>query len=690
MLINESATTKPMYRADIDGLRAIAILSVVAFHAAPEYIKGGFIGVDIFFVISGFLISTIIFSNLQRDHFSFVEFYKRRINRIFPALLLVLTTCFAFGWFALMPGEYKQLGKHIAGGAGFISNFVLLHESGYFDNTIDTKPLLHLWTLGIEEQYYIVWPLILWVAWKRKLNLLHIALIIAVISFALNIGKVHRHAVAVFYSPQTRFWELLVGSILAYIMLYPQTMFSKLSSRFGRWLRHVYPLVSEKNNKILSNIKSVLGAGLIIFTIAIITKEKLFPGWWAVLPTIGAALLISAGTEAWLNRRILSHPIMIWFGLISYPLYLWHWPLLSYARIIEGETPSRTIRCIAVIIAVVLAWLTYKLVEKPFRFGNHNKVKTIALPVLRLIIGSVGYNCYKQDGFEFRSNIRELQITYALKWNEIDKVGTSSDERCTKQHPYPGLGYCLKTNYQKEVDVALVGDSHAFQYFPGLSNVFERRNSNLLLLGVPGCLPFYNVDSAEIGSISLCKKAINASLDYIVNNKNIKTVVLASRGPLYLTGHGFGNVDPNNRYLKLTNSPKNTNSTEIFYTAMEDTLEKLTKSGKKVYFIIDIPELGFDPRQCINFRPFRFSKKNKTLCAVEKKKYMARNQDYLNLVDKIITRFPGVKTLNPSNFLCDTTYCYAIQKGLILYRDNNHPSFDGSIYIGNMLEKELV
>jgi peptidoglycan/LPS O-acetylase OafA/YrhL len=179
--------THPKYRPDIDGLRAVAVLAVVLFHAFPGLIRGGFIGVDIFFVISGYLISTIIFENLDRGSFSFREFYVRRIKRIFPALIVVLLACFAFGWFALLADEFNQLGKHIAAGAGFVSNIVLWGEAGYFDNSAETKPLLHLWSLGIEEQFYIVWPLLLWFAWKRKFNLLTIAVLIAIISLALNI-----------------------------------------------------------------------------------------------------------------------------------------------------------------------------------------------------------------------------------------------------------------------------------------------------------------------------------------------------------------------------------------------------------------------------------------------------------------------------------------------------------------------
>ena len=214
--------THPNYRADIDGLRAIAVIAVVFYHAFPgsKVLTGGFIGVDIFFVISGYLISTIIIGNLERGSFSFIEFYSRRIRRIFPALLTILIASIVFGWFALLAYEYKQLGKQIAGGAGFISNFLFWQESGYFDNAVDTKPLLHLWSLGIEEQFYIIWPLILWLAFKKRVYVFTMLITIMAASFSLNINEVTSNGVAAFYSPQTRFWELLAGSILAYLTLH--------------------------------------------------------------------------------------------------------------------------------------------------------------------------------------------------------------------------------------------------------------------------------------------------------------------------------------------------------------------------------------------------------------------------------------------------------------------------------------
>ena len=201
------------YRADIDGLRAIAVLSVVAFHAFPSLLPGGFIGVDIFFVISGFLISTILLDSLEKGSFKFLEFYARRVKRIFPALLVVITASYAFGWFALFPDEFAQLGKHIAGGASFISNLVSLNESGYFDNAAHAKPLLHLWSLGIEEQFYIFWPLLLWATWQIHVSPFLLAIVLAFISFALNLSDVKDSQATTFYSPLTRFWELLAGAV---------------------------------------------------------------------------------------------------------------------------------------------------------------------------------------------------------------------------------------------------------------------------------------------------------------------------------------------------------------------------------------------------------------------------------------------------------------------------------------------
>ena len=308
MTTHQARLSHPNYRPDIDGLRAVAVLAVVAFHAFPSRVRGGFIGVDVFFVISGYLISTIIFDNLDRGTFSFSEFYARRIKRIFPALLLVLIACFAFGWFALLPDEYKQLGKHIAGGAGFVSNFVLWNEAGYFDNSAETKPLLHLWSLGIEEQFYIGWPLLLWFAWKRKFNLFAVTIFIAIATFFLNIKGVNQDIVATFYSPQTRFWELLSGSLLAWVALYKKDACYAIKGRVDVWIcRMFYSENKALDAKTSADVLSFFGLFFLLYGFWRINKDLSFPGGLALVPVLGAVLIIAAGSRAWFNRAILSN-----------------------------------------------------------------------------------------------------------------------------------------------------------------------------------------------------------------------------------------------------------------------------------------------------------------------------------------------------------------------------------------------
>ena len=311
MLQAHASNATLTYRSDIDGLRAFAVIAVVIYHAFPSLLPGGFIGVDVFFVISGFLISSIIFSELDAQSFKFSNFYARRIKRIFPALIVVLLASFIVGWFLLFENELKQLGDHVSRAALFLSNFILWYETGYFDNAAETKPLLHLWSLGIEEQFYIVWPLMAWLLWRLKdKKMIVIAMLIAV-SFTWNIWQAERDLTHDFYSPLTRFWELLAGALVA-----ASINLLKLNTSWQSNANHC----------------ATLGATLLLFGVLYINASMKFPGVWACVPVVGATLLISAHTSAWVNRTVLSNPLLVWIGAISYPLYLWHWPILSVAR----------------------------------------------------------------------------------------------------------------------------------------------------------------------------------------------------------------------------------------------------------------------------------------------------------------------------------------------------------------------
>ena len=377
------------YRPDIDGLRAVAVAAVIAFHAFPSLAPGGFIGVDVFFIISGYLISGLIFGQLKRGRFSIREFYYRRIKRIFPALIAVLIACFIVGSQILLSEEFKKLGSHIVSAALFIANFKYWSEAGYFDAAAETKPLLHLWSLAVEEQFYLLWPALVWAAWRLRLNLFLVAVCIAVPSFILNVVDVQfQNLPAAFYSPGTRFWELMLGTMLAW---------AGSPSTFSPTLR---------------NCQSAGGFALIFLAVALIARDAQFPGWWAVLPTAGTALIINAGPQVWLNRIILSHPAFVGFGLISYPLYLWHWPLLSFAAVAEGGPPAPAVRITAVMLSIILAFVTYKIIEKPIRYGDRNVVAVCAaLCVLMLAIGLIDWTWHAgwQAANHDESNVGECR-----------------------------------------------------------------------------------------------------------------------------------------------------------------------------------------------------------------------------------------------------------------------------------------
>lgn len=441
----------PSYRPDIDGLRALAVLLVVIHHAFPTSLRGGFIGVDLFFVISGYLISTIIFQNLQQDTFSFLDFYKRRVKRIFPALILVLIASFIYGWFTLLPADYKQLGKHMAAGAAFVSNFAFWNEAGYFDSGSKLKPLLHLWSLGVEEQYYIFWPLIVLFAWKRKFSMFKVCIALFLLSFAINIFTAKSYSIAAFYSPLSRFWELLIGSTLAYTAL------------------HSNHTVKSKNWS--NDVKAWVGVLLLVIGVYFINPERRFPGSWALFPTVAAYLLIKAGPNAWFNRTILSNRLLVWIGLISFPLYLWHWPLLVFAELHYGKTPSVGVRFAMIAVSILLAWLTYRLVERPIRFGKlvvETKKVPVALCAVLLATAIAGGYTYLRGGFESRFPKFIQEILRNQPWlHEGWRLNT-----CILEQGHPSSEYAEScVDKDKRPLVFLWGDSHAAALYPGLKHL---------------------------------------------------------------------------------------------------------------------------------------------------------------------------------------------------------------------------
>ncbi len=349
------------YRSDVDGLRAIAVLSVIAYHFFPGLANGGFVGVDIFFVISGYLISSIIYRELETDRFSILEFYVRRIRRIYPALFLVLIVVSIVGWFLPLPYEFVRLGKFIAGGATFSSNLVLWRQSGYFSPDASEKPLMHLWSLGVEEQFYLIFPLICILFYRKDSRrlLMGTFLAISAISMALNVAFLSEFSSAVFLMPITRFWELFMGAGISLLA-------------GGRDKSPTGAILPDK----WQNPAAILGIALIAIAVTVFSARNPFPGWRALLPTAGTAFCIAAGPAAWFNRRILSSAPVVFIGLISYPLYMWHWPFYSYLTIASkdwGFEFSPLLKGAAVAATFLLAFVTYKFFEAPIRAQKDRK-----------------------------------------------------------------------------------------------------------------------------------------------------------------------------------------------------------------------------------------------------------------------------------------------------------------------------
>ena len=500
------------YRPDIDGLRAFAVLSVLCYHAFPDVVRGGYVGVDVFFVISGFLISSILFREITEDRFTLTAFYGRRIRRIFPALAVVLAAVLAYGFVALMPFELAQVGKHVFFGAGFLSNIALWSESSYFDGAASQKPLLHLWSLGIEEQFYILWPPLLMMAFAMKAAIGRLLAVLFLGSFAINIALSLTSPSGDFYLPVSRFWELLAGAGLA-------------------WRREI---------ALAPNVRSLIsfaGLAALLTSVVLFTPEIRFPGWAALLPVAGTVAVILGGPETTVNRTFFSNRTAVFVGLISYPLYLWHWPLISYAYVIRaGRAPTHLMAAALVAASVLLAWATYRFVEYPVRFGAQRHRRTQIVAVCVVALGAFGLAVWSDAGVPQRFpagldihkiNAARLDETYQpTKDREVlDYNSCTSGDGCSL-----GIraGYALISHLgHGERKVVLAGDSLLFHYAPRVQQLFDegRLAANTYFVTGPSCAPVPGMIQRE--KWVDCAN-VNSKLVELVKREKVQTVVLGA------------------------------------------------------------------------------------------------------------------------------------------------------------------
>jgi peptidoglycan/LPS O-acetylase OafA/YrhL len=647
MLAPRRGAANHSYRPDIDGLRAVAILGVVAFHVSPKLLPGGFVGVDIFLVISGFLISGIILANLDRGTFSLVDFYSRRIRRIFPALIVVLVTVLAIGWLTLLAGEYRYLGKHIVAGGAFVSNLVLFKESGYFDSASETKPLLHLWSLAVEEQFYICWPLMLSVVWSKRLDFRILLGTIAIASFIINIHLTHTDASAAFYSPLARFWELMIGGILAYTTLHQP----ELLRRFP-------------------NIQSLAGFALIAFAYGFIERDLQFPGWWALLPTVGAALIICAGSTAAPNRILLSNRAVVFIGLISYPLYLWHWPLLSLSQIIMPKTPAVAVK-VAVAAAFALAWLTYRFIDRPVRRMPMTPIMPAALAICMAAVCAVGFAVQLRGGFPNRAVVRanrDPSLAYETVSNPAPAVYGCD---WVDQPQLPNKVYCMRDG-RGSIRYAMLGDSKAGALIDALMRTSD-----------PGARWEFIGGNAHDGSpepviseASVYRRhqpAARAAVAYLAQINDIDVVVFAMASRTLLNR---GTDDT------LEDQPRSPWSHEAL-AGMRRALSPVLASGKRVVLVVDNPTLPH-PDHCTERRTgsalldqILHLREINQPCRLGVDEYLRLSALYRSLLAEVVRENQGrVFLFDTLPYVCDLKRheCLSYQNGRPVYGVTDHVS----------------
>lgn len=527
------ATALP-YRADIDGLRAVAVSAVVLFHAFPGLLPGGFAGVDIFFVISGFLIGGILIDAHAANTFTYRDFYARRIRRLFPALAVVLVTVLAAGFLLQVPTDFRLLGKHVVAGAGFASNLVLLKEAGYFDTASALKPLLHLWSLGVEEQFYILCPLLLALAWRLRMPVLAMMAATGLASFLLGLSWLEGEPKKAFFHPAARFWELFAGIALAAAQ--------RELPRYAQYLQAGGAQLLNAHAQRVHDALAGIGIALLVAGFAVLKEGREFPGYFALLPVSGTVLLIASGARSRVARLLLANRAMVFVGLISYPLYLWHWPLFAFARIHEGgNEPAAWLRAALALLAVLLAWLTWRLVETPLRHARKGLPATRILVIAMLVVAVLGGAVLATDGAAWRYPA-PLRAVAALDYDGKEEARAGTCFMKTEQTHRDYAAACAQpVGVAAHPRVLLWGDSHAAHLYPGLSALAGvAPGFALLQFTSSGCPP---VPGIVIASRPACR-ANNEFVLAQVRALQPDVVVLAGFWHQYTGRDEFERVEP--------------------------------------------------------------------------------------------------------------------------------------------------
>lgn len=642
------------YRPEIDGLRALAVLPVVLFHAGFEWFGGGFIGVDVFFVISGYLITTIIISEMSEDKFSIINFYERRARRILPALFFIMMACIPFAWLWLTPTDLKDFGQSLFAVSIFSSNILFWLESGYFDTASELKPLLHTWSLAIEEQFYILFPLFLIMSWRLGIKWI---LFFLLMTFLLSIGFAQWNANTAsytgFYLLPARAWELLVGVFIAFYLKYRTYL----------------------KSHIINQVLSFLGFMMIIYSIVAYDKTTPFPSYYTLIPTIGTGLLIMCAVPKTFIHKLLTIKIIVGIGLISYSAYLWHQPLLAFAKHRSFEEISDFVLILLCISSFILAWFSWQFIEKPFRDKNRIGRRNIFLfSVFGILLFSfTGFSMHIKNGYEVR-----VQFSDEL---------SSSFERPSFQHCYDQLFSHSKEQWgcnlgsdKGDIDFILFGDSHSLSLKSIIDEKGKQNDIKVFYIGISGCLPFIGVypnrhDQYENNCYLLNERVFNFAKD-----KNIRGIILASRWSYYAYG------DYNFSGAQLISDKKNgpftlQNSLESFTKAFKNTVQSYNSIEVPIHLITQPPHQKYQPESAY----FWITKGigSIEMFSVKRSEFEKLNDFPINTFSKYNDK---IYLHNITDLFCDEFICPIGTQLQSFYYDADHISDHGANKISPVVE----
>lgn len=560
----------------------------------------------------------------------------------------------------LFPEEYQQLGGHVAKSSVFLLNFELVKEVGYFDVESHYKPLLHFWTLSVEEQYYLFWPIIIVFILKNNKNPIYFLMVVFIVSFLANVYFSQYYPQKTYFHTLTRVWQLVAGSLLAVWMINLQS--------------------GKKNINSYKGVITIVGIFFILCSALFFNPQLNYPGYWSLLPVLGAVMLIVA------NINLEHYAGLDKLGLISFPLYLWHWVLISFLYIYLGREPSSLLILISIIFSLFFAYLTYRYIER-FRY----KKSTLYLIILMVVVGALGAYIEFNKGLPERKSIENF-VDRSIQFNRTSIKDKGCIDYTTKL-----LGgelmfdYCRTDSLEQQNLVVLIGDSKAHVLFPGVSELAKQHGYGTLLMANSSCPPLqgfqWGRNSQEVG---LCTDKIEQILSVLQKDLRIKKVIIATRGPVYIHGEVEGLFSEESVTKSLARLNNENQTYEAYFNGFKNTMTRINKLEhvKEIYYFLENPELDFLPKEVFP-RPFDYFKISLNRDYMDRGLYIKRMSVYRKNIFLQQKNFSKLKIIDPVDMLCDQDRCYSYLNGKSLYADDDHFSIFGSQFIANKIEGTL-